>query len=192
MVFQLFDNRILTTPKCGTRYLRQIWKSVEINLKKIQVDGFLNIEYLIIREPIEHIKSALHTEFYNHKDLYDYEINDLSIYLDKLIIKKEIAHWSYNMYEIMYWMFTKSNKKIKIIHLSSLTSFIKEQGYDIEYTQSEYDFHLNKNWVNKDVFFSKLLEDFPKQMQILLRYSDEQTILYNKIINNTTQIQSLV
>ena len=96
------------------------------------------------------------------------------------------------MYEIIYWMYIKSNKKIKIIHLSSLTDFIKEEGYDIEYIPSDYTFNDSENWMSKDDLFNKLLKNFPSQMQILLKKSDEQTIFYNKIINNTTQQQSLI
>jgi len=192
MVFQLFDNRILTTPKCGTRYLRERWEGIEMPLKKIEIDGFSNVEYLIIREPVEHLMSAVHTEFYNYKDFYHRNISYFSNYLDKLILRKEIEHWSYNMYEIMYWMFIKSNKKIKIIHLSSLTDFMKEQGHIIQYNQSEYNWHWKQKWVSKYKFFNKLLEEFPIQMKILLKQINEQNIFYNKIINNTIQTQSLI
>ena len=110
MVFHLFDNKILTTPKCGTRYLRQVWSSKY--LKYNEITDFSNVEYLIIREPIEHLMSALHTEFYTYKDFYHRNVSYFSNYLDTLILKKEIEHWSYNMYQIMYWMFIKSNKKL--------------------------------------------------------------------------------
>jgi hypothetical protein len=190
MRFLLFNDKILTTPKCGTRYLRQRWSFLSYRYNEII--NFLNIEYLIIREPIEHLKSALHTEFYNHESLYNYDLIDFSNYLDKLILKKEVVHWSYNMYEILYWVYIKNNKKTKIIHLSVLTDFMKEQGVIIPYDPSDYTFNDYENWMSKDDFFNKLLKDFPTQMEILLKQSDEQTIFYNKIINNTTQQQSLI
>jgi hypothetical protein len=189
MWFAIFDNRILTTPKCGTRYLKQKWQTAIFHHN--EVTDFSNIQVMIIREPFEHLKSALHTEFYNHFDIYAYPIS-LKFYLDKLILKKSIVHWSYNMYEIMYWMYVKSNKKIKIIHLSSLTNFMKEEGCNIEYTPSDYTFNDSKNWMSKDAFFNKLLEEFPTQMEILLKETDEQTIIYNKLINNTIETQSLI
>ena len=96
------------------------------------------------------------------------------------------------MYEIMYWIYIKSNKKIKIIQLSSLTDIIKEEGYIMEYSESDYDFHLKENWISKDDFFKKLLEEFPTQMENLLKQSDKQTIFYNKLINNTIETQSLI
>jgi hypothetical protein len=96
------------------------------------------------------------------------------------------------MYEVMHWMYIKSNKKIKIIHLSSLTDFMKEEGYNIDYTPSDYNFNDSENWISKDKFFNKLLEEFPMQMEMLLKQIDEQTIFYNKIINNTIQTQSLI
>jgi hypothetical protein len=189
MKFALFDNRILTTPKCGTRYLQQKYDSTFIEYNDI-ID-FSNIEFIIIREPIEHLKSALHTEFYIHKDLYKYDITNLKIYLDKLILKEKNIHWSYNMYEIIYWIYLKNNK-IEIIHLSSLTDFIKKEGYQLKYEQSDYDWHTNDKWINKDDFFNKLLEEFPTQMHILLKQSHEQDVLYNKIINNKTQTKLLI
>jgi hypothetical protein len=189
MVFQLFDDRILTTPKCGTRHLKQIWSRVYF--KYNEITDFSNIKYIIIREPFEHFKSALHTEFLRHADMYKYPIN-LKLYLDKLILKKNVVHWSYNMYELMYWICIKNSKKIKIIHLSSLTDFMKEEGFNIEYTPSDYTFSEFKNWMSKDDFFNKLLEEFPTQMEILLKQTDEQTIIYNKLINNTIETQSLI
>jgi hypothetical protein len=96
------------------------------------------------------------------------------------------------MYEIIYWIYLKHNKKIKIIHLSSLTDFIKKEGYEIKYEKSDYDWHTNDRWVSKDDFFNKLLEEFPTQMQILLKQSNKQTVLYNKIINNKKQTKLLI
>jgi hypothetical protein len=198
MQFRLFDNRILTTPKCGTRYLSKKWSSIYFNSNKfnntdwnILDKNFLNIQYLIIREPFEHFKTALHTEFYNHKDLYNYGI-DLKNYLDKLVLGGNAVHWSYNMYQTMYWLYIKSNKKIKIIHLSFLTDFMKEQGFIIPYDPSNYTFSNYENWMSKDDFFNKLLEEFPTQMRVLLKQVDEQTIFYNKIVNNTTEAHSLI
>ena len=199
MVFRLFDNKILTTPKCGTRYLSKIWTSVYFNYNKFNKGDWneffnknlVNTEYLIIREPIEHFKTALHTEFIYHTSLYDYNI-DLKTYLDRLILLGENFHWSYNMYEVMYWIYIKNDKKIKIIHLSFLTDFIKKQGYNIEYTPSDYNFNDSENWINKDDFFIKLLKDFPIQLEILLKQINEQNIFYNKIINNATQTKSLI
>jgi len=189
MVFHLFDKKILTTPKCGTRYLRQKWKTEIFNYNE-NVD-FLNIKYMVVREPFEHLKTALHTEFFNHKDIYGYPIN-LKSYLDKLIVKKNIVHWSYDMYEIMYWIYIKSNKRIQIVHLASLTDFMEKEGYNIQYTPSDYTFNDYENWVNKNDFFNKLLNDFPEQIQILLKQSDKQTVFYNKLINNTIETQSLI
>jgi hypothetical protein len=96
------------------------------------------------------------------------------------------------MYELIYWIHIKSNKKIKIIHLLSLNDFIKEQGYDVEYRPSDYIFNNYENWMSKDDFFNKLLKEFPTQMKILLKQTDKQNIFYNKIINNTTEAQSLI
>jgi hypothetical protein len=189
MVFHLFDNKILTTPKCGTRHLRQVWGSEY--LKYNEITDFSNIKYIIIREPFEHFKSALHTEFLWHTDMYGYPIN-LKVYFDKLLLKKNVVHWSYDMYEIMYWIYIKNNKKTEIIHLSSLTDLIKKEGKNINFNQSDYDFHLNENWISKEDFFNELLNNFPTQMQILLKQLDKQTIFYNKLINNTIETQSLI
>jgi len=184
MGFQLFDNRILAPLKCGTRYLSKVYTFVDFNY--YEITDFSNIEYLIIREPYELLKSALHTEFILHKELYGFEMH-FGNYLDKLILENYCSHWSYYMYEQMYWIYFKSNKKIKVIHLSNLTDFMKQEGYNMKYTQSNYDFHDYKNWINRDEFFNKLLKEFPTQMEILLEKVNIQTLFYNKITKHTIQ-----
>ena len=184
MGFQLFDNRILAPLKCGTRYLSKAYTFVDFNY--YEVTDFSNIEYLIIREPYELLKSALHTEFILHKELYGFEIH-LSNYLDKLILENYSTHWTYSMYEEIYWMYFKSNKKIKVIHLSNLTDFMKQNGYNMKYLQYNYNFHIYKNWINKDDFFNKLLKEFPTQMEILLEKVNIQTLFYNRITKHTIQ-----
>jgi hypothetical protein len=188
MIFKLFDNRILAPLKCGTRYLSKVFEFVDFNYHTT-ID-FSNIEYLIIREPYEQLKSALHTEYMIHKDVYGYDM-EFGDYLDKLILQNYCAHWTYDMYEQMCWMYIKSNKRIKIIHLSDLTNFIKNQGYTVKYKQSNYNFTdetnmkiHGKEWVDKNYLFDKLLKEFGIQMQILLKKVDIQTMFYNKMIHN--------
>ena len=178
MGFQLFDNRILVPLKCGTRYLSKAYTFVHFNY--YEVTDFSNIEYLIIREPYELLKSALHTEFILYKEMYGFEI-DFDNFLDELMLKNYCTHWEYYMYEQMYWIYFKSNKKIKVIHLSNLTDFMKQNGYNMKYRKSNYDFHNYKNWINKDEFFNKLLKEFPTQMEILLEKVNIQTLFYNRI-----------
>jgi len=184
MGFQLFDNRILAPLKCGTRYLSKAYTFVDFNY--YEVTDFSNIEYLIIREPYELLKSALHTEFILYKEMYGFEI-DFDNFLDELMLKNYCTHWEYNMYEQMYWIYFKSNKKIKVIHLSNLTNFMKQNGYNMKYRKSNYDFHNYKNWINKDEFFNKLLKEFPTQMEILLEKVNIQTLFYNRITKYTIE-----
>ena len=184
MGFQLFDNRILAPLKCGTRYLSKAYTFVDFNY--YEVTDFSNIEYLIIREPYELLKSALHTEFILYKEMYGFEI-DFDNFLDELMLKNYCTHWEYFMYEQMYWIYFKSNKKIKVIHLSNLTNFMKQNGYNMKYRKSNYDFHNYKNWINKDEFFNKLLKEFPTQMEILLEKVNIQTLFYNRITKYTIE-----
>jgi hypothetical protein len=184
MGFQLFDNRILAPLKCGTRYLSKAYTFVHFNY--YEVTDFSNIKYLIIRKPYELLKSALHTEFILYKEMYGFEI-DFDNFLDELMLKNYCAHWEYNMYEQMYWIYFKSGKKIKVIHLSNLTDFMKQEGYNMKYRKSNYDFHNYKNWINKDEFFNKLLKEFPTQMEILLEKVNIQTLFYNRITRHIIQ-----
>jgi len=184
MGFQLFDNRILAPLKCGTRYLSKAYTFVHFNY--YEVTDFSNIKYLIIRKPYELLKSALHTEFILYKEMYGFEI-DFDNFLDELMLKNYCTHWEYYMYEQMYWIYFKSNKKIKVIHLSNLTDFMKQEGYNMKYRKSNYDFHNYKNWINKDEFFNKLLKEFPTQMEILLEKVNIQTLFYNRIRRHIIQ-----
>ena len=165
MAFQLFDNRILVPLKCGTRYISKAYTFVDFNC--YETTDFSNIEYVIIREPYEQFKSALHTEYILYEEINGSEM-DFGNYLDKLILENYCSHWTYHMYEQIYWIYFKSGKKIKVIHLSNLTDFMKQEGYNMKHIKSNYDFHDYKNWINRDEFFNKLLKEFPTQMEILL------------------------
>jgi len=184
MTFQLFDNRILAPLKCGTRYISKVYTPADFNYNEIT--DFSNIEYLIIREPYELLKSALYTEFILHKELYGFEMN-FDNFLDELILTGYCIHWTYSMYEEIYWMYFKSDKKIKVIHLSNLTDFMKQEGYNMKYRESNYNFNEYKNSMSKNDFFNKLLEEFPTQMKILIEKVNIQTIFYDKITKHKIQ-----
>jgi hypothetical protein len=87
----------------------------------------------------------------------------------------------------MYWIYFKNRKKIKVIHLSNLTDFMKQNGYNMKYIQSNYNFQDYKNWINIDDFFNKLLKEFPTQMEILLEKVNIQTLFYNRIPKYTIE-----
>lgn len=191
MDIKIFDDRILAPAKCGSRYLSKVYSleklddifskifptlGEDIFIKKMVIDLANKTEYIIIRNPFEHFKSAIHTEHYNNPD------TPLSILLNKSIIDNGIGHWSAYTYRFLYHLF-EFNPKIKIIELKNLSSFLRSQNYNIEYIPSEYDWSDKPNWIDKNAFYEFISKEYPKEIEELMIKINKELFYYNKLID---------
>lgn len=148
MQFKIFNNQILTPLKCGSTYLEMVYPNDIQNAGYDELSDLERISTIIIREPFDHLQSALHTEI-----LMWYALNpseSLSIDTATPLIKNFInsdsnprgtTHWDVNYYEHLY-KFWKSNKdSIKIVHISNLTPFLKER-YDVDIPHDKFSYGI--------------------------------------------------
>jgi hypothetical protein len=98
---------IITTPKCGTRYLQYLtqinteftsFQPAEFTKDKIE-DYFNNLTeiYWIVRPPMEHVISAIMTE---HQDIMQ-NLENPNKTSSKLKIKKNDDNWTLNVLEML-------------------------------------------------------------------------------------------
>lgn len=190
MDIKLFDNRILAPAKCGSRYLSKVYSSKmlddifskiypkqgeDTSVRQMVIDLANKVEYIIIRNPSEHFKSAIHTEHFNNPN------TPISILLEKSILDDGIGHWWAYTYRFLYRIF-EFNPKIRIIELKNLSSFLLSQNHNIEYIPSEYDWSEMKNWINKDTFYETLSKTYPNEIQIINDKVNKELFYYNKLI----------
>jgi hypothetical protein len=60
MVIRIYNDTIIAPAKCGTRYLNKIWKYTEF--KHMQYSRFPKVKYIVLRKPLSHLITAIHTE----------------------------------------------------------------------------------------------------------------------------------
>jgi len=156
MQFKVFNNEILTPHKCGTTYLQKVFPNgIQTADYRIKDSRFNNeecsikiISTIIIREPLDHLQSALHTEL-----LGWYALNlgeSLSINNVIPLIKNFIntddnqygtTHWDVNYYEYLYKLWKGNRDLIKIIHISNLSPFLKER-YNIDIIHDKFSYGI--------------------------------------------------
>jgi len=185
MHIKIYNNTIIAPVKCGTRYLDKVWQPKTLN--HVQYLKFPKVKYLVIREPIEHLISSIHTEtvkFTNEFGKMDFFLKSL----DNFISPKGTTHWCISFYEYLYYYRNKYGKDIQIVKLENLSQLLKNLGFDIEYIPEEYHFKEYKDWVSKTELFEILKKNYPNQINRLLDKVEAQNIYYHKLINNEIDV----
>jgi hypothetical protein len=169
MYFKTYNNETILAPaKCGTRFLDETFGSDSegIDTKKLDIPLWKRLPKLkaiIVREPIHHLESAVHTEiltrYYNDEDRDTTQPLDVDTIIDKFcydwkgeLYQKEnmsptrryfleTTLWGYNLHEIMYKIWMRNPRSINVIHLKELSSYLNIIGVEIpEYDNKKYDF----------------------------------------------------
>jgi hypothetical protein len=195
MNFKLYDNKLLAPVKCGTRYLDLIFKDNQIgfSMKEIKNRLFLsNITDIIIRPPMEHLASALHTEIltaHNHTE------RDKDVPFDALPIINEFCwysskdeqntHWSYDTYESLYWLWRRNKNKINIIELKDLSSYLEKLNIkDLpKYDSKDYEFRYYANWCTKDEMMLFVKKNYTEHWDNLMEQVENANVFYNLLMN---------
>jgi hypothetical protein len=183
MVVKIYNNTILTPVKCGTRYLDKVWEDNRISSGHQKYLKFPKVKYIVVREPMSHLISALHTETLEWINVYTNE-DDFYHQLGEFISEEGATHWCVPFYEYFYYYRNKYGSDIEVVKLENLTNLLNQLGHDVEYTPEEYHFKKYKKWWTKDALFEMLKNMYPKEINFLIDKVKIQTEYYNKLINN--------
>ena len=183
MVIKIYNDTILAPVKCGSRYLDKIWEDKRIWFGHQRYLSFPKVNYIVVREPMSHLISALHTETLEWINVYTDE-NDFFHQLKEFISDEGATHWSPKLYEYLYYYRNKHGKDIEVVKLEDLTKLLKNLGHDVEYIPEEYHFKKYKKWWPKEELFDMLKHMYPIEIDLLLNKVQIQTEYYNKLINN--------
>lgn len=187
MDIKIYNNIIMVPVKCGTRYLDKIWEHQRIELSHAQYLRFPKVKYMVIRDPMEHLITAIHTQtvkFINEfgkRDVFLESLNDF-------INPTGTTHWCVSFYEYLYYYRNKYGEDVQIVKLENLTELLKDLGFDIKYIPEEYHFKKYKDWMSKTELFELLKNNYPNEINWLLDKVKTQNIYYNKLINNEIDI----
>lgn len=188
MVIKIYNKNILSPVKCGTRYLDKIWESNRIEYTHNDYLKFPKVKYIIIRPPIEHLITALHTETVGYINEFG-KVLDFYHQLNDFISPNGATHWSFEFYEYLYYYRNKFGFDIEVVQLCDLTDLLSKLGYDLPYNSDEYNFKEYKQWWTKEELFDILKEKYPTEIKLLLGKVEKQNLYYHKLLNNEIDIK---
>ncbi len=194
MKIRIYCGNIGVPPKCGSRFfyenLNDYWgEPEELSFN----DQNYNLDYIIIRNPLSHLKSALKTEIL---PFFDDRIK-ISVVLNSFLIKTwGGTHFNPNFCQIVYNKWKQSEWKLKVIDLLNLSKFIEEKLHYIKFDESRYDFHeglnLTNGYKNKEEIWDRCFELFPNKMKRLVEYATEDLKWYNALLNDNRTLSTKI
>ena len=198
MVYQIYDlndYKILAPLKCGSRYLEKYLgkpTTIESNVfkSKLIVEG---VKKIVIRSPMEHLISALHTAILGEiEDNYKTgkDIPHEKVFMKYLLQFKgwdtnsSNAHWSKSTYEEIYFYWRRNREYVDILHLSELTYFLKDEGINVlRHNPKDYNFNQYKYWCSKEDLMFFLMDNYKSEWKYLQLQIDESNVWYNHLMN---------
>ena len=191
MVFKLFNGDTILAPlKCGTRYLEMVFgaPSSEIACYTLNRNLFIpTLKTIIIRPPIEHLISALHTEILGF--LRENKEGDIKETLNTFVSNGsgiwQNAHWDKNVYSDLYWYWRRNRNYVNVIELKNLSSHLKELKIKKlpKYDSNDYNFNNYKYWCSKDDLMLFIKTNYKTQWDNLMEQIGVSTIFYDYLIN---------
>ena len=186
MKIRIYCGNIGVPPKCGSRFFKENLNNYWGEPKELSFnDKNYNLDYIIIRNPLSHLKSALKTEIL---PFFDNRI-EISMILHSFSTETwGGTHFNPNFCQIVYNKWKQSKWKLKVVDLSNLSKFVEEKLHHIEFDESLYDFHegfnLNIGYKNKEEIWDRCIELFPNKMKRLIEYATEDLKWYDALLND--------
>jgi hypothetical protein len=195
MHLKLYNNSLLVPLKCGTRYLDMVFNHTGVGFDIINFKKSLflpNVTDIVIRPPMEHLKSALHTMILT---AYNDTKRDKDVPVDLLPIingfcsyeKTDLqnGHWRYDLYETLYWCWRRNKNNINIIELKDLSLYLQKLNIKKlpKYDSKDWDFHFHPNWCTKDEIMLFIKTNHIEQWNNLMKQVEDSNVFYNSLIN---------
>jgi hypothetical protein len=177
------DNRFITPLKCGSRYLRSFgWETKGITMFNNGWEEFkdLNWEIIVLRDPEEHLTSALHTEILslwnNHTNWSGITEEEL---INSFISNSGSTHWCGSLNKTIFDVYISKNKQPKPLKLENLSLFLSLQGSPQIYDKEKYSFKEFNRWESSDYIKNYVKTNYPVQYNAMLNMVNEDRKYYN-------------
>lgn len=184
MVIDVYCKNIGVPAKCGSRFFTKtipFWGEPEY--RKSFDDFYIGkyiLDYIVIRNPLSHLKSALKTEV---MECFDDELKIQKIL--NTFINTEIGgtHFHPMFCQILYSICNQTRSKLKVIDLSNLSKFIEEKLHYIEFNESDYDFHNDPTFKTKEEVWDRCTSLYPDLMNKLIEFTTNDINYYHALLN---------
>ena len=192
-------NDIFIPNKCGTRYFEE-YKNFNFINNEYELVSITNIwdydlNWIVIRDPTQYLKSCLKTDFIQLWNL-EYKLNKkineellLKNYIDEtnnLLNEYSIGvHYSNKLYKTLY-SYSLNYPNVKFVELNNLSDLclhLYENKNNYEYDSTRYDMK-GKNYIDIDTLLEYIIEFYPLLWESIEFNLEKEKFFYNKIINN--------
>jgi len=180
---------IIAPNKCGTRYLKEYIllntgeecdKSIDIK----DIWNFPNLNWIVIRNPEEYLKSALKTDLLGAWS--NANIDELNII--NLYTTEGTNHYFNNLYKTLYsfYQLYNNNNNKKFVFLKDLSDFSAHKfpnKKNYKYDSTKYNM-LGKYYMDEETIIEYIKEFYPSQWDTIQLNLKKEMFFYNKIIEN--------
>lgn len=183
MTILQINDRFITPLKCGSRYLRSFgWDIKGITMLSDGWNEFKNLNWgvIVLRNPEEHLYSALHTEILS---LWNGHTNWAGITEEELInlfiSKTGSTHWCGILNKTIFDVYVTKNREPKALKLENLSLFLSLDGTPQLYNKEKYSFREFNKWESSDYIKNYVKTKYPNQFDVMLNMVNEDRKYYN-------------
>ena len=180
MTINIFKEIFLIPPKCGSRFFEEHFgERKTVDLFKLKDSEFIDkIQYVVLRDPFEYLKSAVHTEFINFFNGSHNKSNITEVGLLDYILKIDSqSHWHRHNFRELYLFILKFKKPPTIIMLDDLNHFIENvlnEKYSSGFNKTKYDFSEYLIYISKDDLWDIYIKNnYQKSLECFINFFKE-------------------
>lgn len=183
MVIEIYNGWLAAPLKCGTRYLAKLNMDIvrsDVNglHNKVKENPFLELESFIIRNPIEHLYSAIHTECLPHLDNPIEVKRILDTFLEPYTGG---THYHMELYKRVYEFWCRRKYSFEFVELTRLSYTMEDRGYHYPYYPDDYTFgHFGDKWKSKEEVYEIIKSEFREERDMLMKYAMKDLSYYEK------------
>jgi hypothetical protein len=173
-----------------------------INVDYSDLPNLTDISTIVVREPLEHLQSALHTELLgwlwenlNEKLSTKNMIPLINNFITDELNQAGTTHWDINYYEHLYKFWKQNKDTIKVIHILDLTDFIKQE-YGIDIPHDKFSYGISRlvdkfkyAYTSKEKLSKWIEETLPELWNEVVKELPKAEKFYNHLINETNYIE---
>ena len=159
--------------------------SVKIMIPSEQLFQYreLPITHIVLREPMDFLESALHTDLSGHHTNIiskggGFKSTNTGL-MEWLLpyTSTGTGHWSPNLYQNI-WYLLQVRRDIQIVPLNQLSGFLSEQGIEGEYIATDWNFSKisSREWIIDSVKYT-----FPEIWSKIKTAVDKESVYYEYI-----------
>jgi len=181
MVIEVYNKWLAAPLNCGSRYLAKLNMDIvhsNSNELSYEIDNpFMELEWFVIRNPIEHLQMVLHTECLPHID------NPIEVKqsLNSLIEQSSGDTYDRELYYKIYEYWCQSGYSFEFVELSRLSYTMDTKGYHQPFYVDDYNFgHYNEKWKSKEEVYEIVESEYREEWDILMKYAMKELRYYQK------------